>query len=296
MDLVLATYNIAGAVCRTNRIYGRLKRTHSSELTAIARRSLPEIAQVLRDTGADIITLQEVDTCFDGSHVVRQWEVLADELGMNFEFTPSLRVNMLGAVKVRTGVATLTRRSISASRRVDFEPRFVSRKARLKSLVLGRKAALHTRISLDGRTLHVVNAHLTHDVTRQREYELAALLDYCADLDPVLLMGDLNLTPPRTWASDVVHPQPVHDECMSVLRTFVERHPGLLHYDARLGSFAPAEAELDPICTSPVDSPRYKFDYIFLLTRDPSVSLGPETVLDVDASDHRPVVATLRIG
>ncbi len=293
MIVPVATFNTAGGIDSSSRFYKRWQPDECRRMYDAAARTIDDVAEVLRGHEVGIVALQETDTSYAGGDVMRQWERLAARLSMDCRFVPSFEVSLLGAVRVRSGIATLSSFPIEEVRTIRFPQRHASARDRIKARVIGQKQGLHVALRVHGRELHVVNAHLTHDVVAQRELELATLLDYCAGLGPTLLMGDLNFSPPWPWPAGTRHPQPLDDDCMAMLRTFRDEYPGTLHADPRLGDFSPAADAMAGLATCPADAPRYKFDWIFLLDPTGEIALSPETVLPPCASDHRPVVAQL---
>lgn len=292
MRITVATFNTAGAVASSSRFYKRWQRARCRAMYDTAAAAIDSIAATLRAHEVDLVALQETDTSYAGGDELVQWERLAAALGMDSRFAPAFSLDLLGAVRVRSGIATLSRFPIRASRAIRLPRRRRSPRERVKALLVGEKQALHCALHVDGRELHVVNAHLTHDSTAQREAELAALLDDCAALQqPTLLCGDLNFTPAWPWPAGTAHPQPLDDQCMTMLRAFRDRYRGTLHADARLGDFAAPPDAMRQLATCPADAPRYKFDWVMLLDPANELSLDAETPVRCDASDHLAVVA-----
>ncbi len=311
----VATYNIAGAINSDNRFYTRRGNQKSVARVARARRALATMATMLDEAAIDICALQEIDIAHSGSDTLDLRLELAERLGMDSAYAPSFSYDLAGLVSVTTGIATLGRGDLAAANEITFSQRRLPVKRRLKARLLGAKKALHTSFTIAERRIDVVNAHLTHDHDAQKQHELDQLLSYCARLDTVLLMGDLNTTPTATRGAAMVEGKSFGgDACMELLARFRDQHAGRFHCDARLGSFidepaglrlAPPTPGLEPalqppslreICTYPADAPSLKLDYILLYSRDPSVTLGNEELLPLCTSNHRAVAAEVRFA
>jgi endonuclease/exonuclease/phosphatase family metal-dependent hydrolase len=128
--------------------------------------------------------------------------------------------------------------------------------------------------------VRVINAHLTHDDDRQKEYELETLLEVCAEggrgEKVCVLAGDLNTTPVRTRSASMR--EAAHfatDQCFEVLARYAE----VARMDERM------------LCTYPAgaaDGPDLKLDYIVVFGDD--VRVSEETVHPpLAGSNHLPV-------
>ena len=293
----VCTYNIAGGINEDNRFYNNRGTPQTARRVAVARNNLDQIAQRLADENVDIVALQEVDVCWNGDDTLREADYLADALSMNVCYQPSFDYNLLGRARVTTGVATLSRQPIVDSAEIRFPQRHVGLKNRFKNRLLGAKKALRTRHVAGDVDLTIINAHLTHGSPRQRDLELQLLLDACADADRVVLAGDLNTTPLPTRADDMLEPHSFRtDRCMELLAQFRAHHGERFQYDARLGEFGADEpAGFAQVLSYPSDAPAIKLDYLFGYSRDGSLVMAPEAVLNLTVSNHAPVVATVRI-
>ena len=288
----IASYNISGAVARDRRFYARRGNASTARLTARAKAITAEIAEWARNSAFDVLALQEVDVCYNGGETFAQGASLADALGMEYAFLPGFDYHFFGHLDVTTGVATLVRGQIVSTRPVHFSQNS-GLKSRLKAKLLGRKTALHTRAVIKGRTFHIVNAHLTHDDDAQKLNELETVLTYCRDLDPVLIMGDLNTTPHATRTGDMIaRDNLATDGCMRRLARLA-REAEHFCFDTRLGTFVDSPAELLQICSFPAHTPTTKLDYVFLLSKDRSLRLGAEEIPEIYCSNHRPVATSL---
>jgi endonuclease/exonuclease/phosphatase family metal-dependent hydrolase len=162
-SLVVATYNVHTCV-------------------GVDRRYDPaRVAAVLRELGADIISLQEVDARRNGPAPLDQGTYLATEIGMVAVCGPRANNG-----RARFGNAILTRLPVLAVRHLDLsidgcEPR----------------GALDVDLEFAGRKLRVVATHFGlrgGERRRQTQLLLAALAapGEGAASDAILMMGDLN--------------------------------------------------------------------------------------------------------
>lgn len=160
-QLVAATYNIHTCV-------------------GVDRRYDPaRIATVLRELGADILGLQEVDARHRMSGNMDQWAYFADATGLNAIPGPNVRDH-----RGRFGNAILTRFPVLAVRHIDlsvggYEPR----------------GAIDADLQVKGRVLRVVATHLGLRAG-ERRHQIERLLEMLAAdgqrMDGLLVMGDLN--------------------------------------------------------------------------------------------------------
>jgi endonuclease/exonuclease/phosphatase family metal-dependent hydrolase len=289
MDIRIATFNIAGAINRDNRFYSKRGDDSTAARVAEARASLDQIACFASEAELDILAIQEVDVCHNGADTLHQAEYLAGQLRMQHAYLPSFDYNIANRVTVTTGVATLSRFEISRASEIAFSQRHVPPMRRLKNAILGAKKALHCTVRAGATELHVVNAHLTHNCDRQKQYELETLLQHCVRLDPCVLLGDLNATPESTRSPSMR--EPAHfasDRCMEILDRYRDRFA----CDPRV--FAAEAAEVGQVCSYPSGGPDIKLDYILLFSRG-GPTLGEDHVFGaVGDSNHLPVGNVIR--
>jgi endonuclease/exonuclease/phosphatase family metal-dependent hydrolase len=158
--LVVATYNIHSCV-------------------GVDRRYAPDrVAAVLRELGADIIGLQEIDARRRRSGELDQRGYFADATGLAIVPGSHSRDH-----RGRFGNALLTRFPVRAVRHIDlsvagYEPR----------------GAIDVELGVDGRTLRVVVTHLGLRATerRQQTQRLLEALAATGAAEATLVMGDLN--------------------------------------------------------------------------------------------------------
>lgn len=214
---------------------------------------LQAVARVIRESGADVVALQEVDAQQFRSGLVDQGERLAAELGMELVFAPTLRRG-LG----RYGNALLSRFPIR-------EPRSVALPAALEP-----RGALVARVEVPGGGVWVAVTHFGLSAG-DREAQAAALAQALAAIpDPVVLLGDWNAE------ADAPELAPLGDRFRPV-------RPG-----AAPGAAAPAPeaATLRRRDGGGVAA----IDHVFL---SEGVALLEAGVLPDRVSDHQPVTALL---
>lgn len=148
------------------------------------------IAEVVAETGADVVALQELDVGRRRTGGTDQAAAIALALGMDVHFHPAVRL-----VEEAYGdavLATLPTRLVKAAALPGASPRRRFQEPR---------GALWVEVEADGGRLQVINTHLgllPGDQACQVEALLgAAWLDHPACTDPVLLVGDFN-APTRT--------------------------------------------------------------------------------------------------
>jgi endonuclease/exonuclease/phosphatase family metal-dependent hydrolase len=219
------------------------------------------IAGVIASVSPDIVALQELDLRRLRSDRLDQAELIARELGMNFHFSPAMRV-----MEEEFGDAILTAlpmRQVKAAALPGI--RF--------PVKLERRGALWTEIRVGRTAVQMLTTHLGL-VRRERRNQAGALsgADWLAHPDcsePVILAGDFNfLSRSRTYA------------CITSRLRDAQR-------------LAPSRQSA---ATFPARYPRFRIDYIFV---SPSIQVeraeAIRTAATQAASDHLPVMADLRI-
>jgi len=141
-----------------------------------SRRDPARIADVLRETDADVVCLQEVDAS-PGGHDSEQTDYLARTLGMTGIAGPTI-VHHAGTY----GNALLTRRRVLAVRHVD-----------LTYYLREPRGAIDVELEVEGAVLRVIATHLGL-LPKERRWQVRKLL---AGLEPprgeaLVLCGDIN--------------------------------------------------------------------------------------------------------
>jgi endonuclease/exonuclease/phosphatase family metal-dependent hydrolase len=223
--------------------------------------NLERLAALVRETRADLVLLQEVDSATTRSGGVDQLSVVRSATQMHGAFGGTL-VFQGG----RYGLAVLSRFPIRMQQIVmlsgDTEP------------ATGRsrepRGALHVVVARPAGDLHVVNTHLdaSADDTWRREEatRLVALADSLRAAGArVMIGGDLNAIP-----GSAVH---------SIFR------------NAELRDVWP-ECGKGPEATYPAHAPARRIDYLLLTA---AMQCTGASVIATDASDHRPVLADVSV-
>jgi endonuclease/exonuclease/phosphatase family metal-dependent hydrolase len=224
--------------------------------------NLERVAAVVRSTGADIVFLQEVDRRTTRSAGVDHAAELARLTGFQMAFGKSL--DYQGG---EYGIAILSRWPITEHKTFDLPVDPPQERAGGSH---EPRAALQATISAPGGPIAVLNTHL--DASREdrwRRQEIAKLISIASDLrsraQPLLVGGDLNSTPESA----------VQEEARAAGYT-----------DAWMTCGAGAGL------TYPADSGVKRIDYLYLSGGQTCESA---TVIETQASDHRPLLVKLRL-
>lgn len=138
--------------------------------------NIDRIAAEIRQSGADIVSLQEVDRYWLRSGFEDQASRLAAQLGMYQAFAPSINLGLS-----QYGNAVLSKYPIT------------EQSVRYMRGYTERRSILVAAVQLTDRTITVVNTHLGY-VGLERRKQLAALREVLKELrGPVLLCGDFNM-------------------------------------------------------------------------------------------------------
>ena len=142
---------------------------------------LPGLAEVIRQSGAEIVGLQEVDQCTKRSDGIDQSAELAQLLGFNCRFAAHFPFQ-----EGYYGVAVITRFPIIAARQF-WLPTAPGCEAR---------TLMQTTVDINGVLTDIYNTHL--EVRRQdiRELQCNTVADVLElNTLPAILTGDMNATP-----------------------------------------------------------------------------------------------------
>lgn len=155
-------------------------------------KTLPKrIARSIERFEPDIVALQEIDHGRPRSRHDDQSEIIAAELGMHVSFCPTL---VTGTEEY--GHAILSRMPMTVVHTAHLptiEPNHRTKRSREP------RAAQWIRVDLGGKALHLINTHLGLN-RRERALQVRHLLgsEWIGSVparDPIILCGDLNLTP-----------------------------------------------------------------------------------------------------
>jgi endonuclease/exonuclease/phosphatase family metal-dependent hydrolase len=266
-ELVVMSYNIM--VGRFHEITGEYE-------------SFPEnlraLAGVMRQSGADLILLQEVDVGAERSGGTDQARFLGEELGFHHSFAAAIEFQ--GG---HYGIALLSRWPIREQRVIPlFQPDYPATHPEwglTSPAYTEQRVAQVARIDLGGRPVSVINTHLglsRHQRTIQLA-QIAAVITEHLQLPSraVIMGGDLNCEP------DARELEPLR----RLLRDAYHQIPD--------EKGIPRDIRILDRLTFRSDRPATCIDYIFISNKH--LEVLATRVLDTTASDHRPVVTRLRL-
>lgn len=224
---------------------------------------LERTARVIRELGAEIVGLQEVDVHWgERSNFQNQAKLLAEMLGVNCFFAPiySLDPPEHGRPRREYGLAVLSEHPILRSKNHEI--------TRLSPL-LGMEPQLapgfpEVEVNVRGVNVSFYSTHLDYRADPAvRRTQVDDMLEI-VDGDPALLVGDLNAPPDAP-------------ELGPLWEAFDDS------WDAR---------GAEPGYTYPATDPTKRIDYVLT---SPTVETNSVDVPNTPASDHRPVVADLSL-
>jgi endonuclease/exonuclease/phosphatase family metal-dependent hydrolase len=221
--------------------------------------NLARVADLVRDVGADLVLLQEVDRGTRRSGQVDQPDVLARRTGFAVAFGKTLDYD--GG---EYGIAVLSRWPIVRRVLVRLPVEPPQQRAGGSYEPRGAQQVMVRRL---GGDVAVVNTHL--DPSREDHYrrqEIQTVLAVARDAGPLVLVGgDFNSTP--------------------------DSH---VQAEARRGGLRDAwlECGRGDGFTYPADTPTKRIDYLYLTG---TATCTRAVVLETTASDHRPLLVTVRL-
>jgi endonuclease/exonuclease/phosphatase family metal-dependent hydrolase len=222
------------------------------------RLDLARVAAEIRNSGADIVGLQEVDRHWgERSYFADQAADLAQELGMRVVYGANLDLDPLdpGGPRRQYGNAILSDAPIHEWRNTLL-PRTGS---------LEQRGLLQALVTVRGIPVRVFATHLQHNSQEERIAQIAAIREVVGTSpELVVLTGDLNARPNTP-------------EIDAITEDLVD---------------AWTEAGVGDGYTFPAEDPRARLDYV-LHSND--VMTCSAAVLSTDGSDHLPVTADLAL-
>lgn len=269
--LRVLTYNIAHA--RGSRL-GAANTEGGDREAKLAR--LRDIGHDLRGLGLDLVFLQEVDFNTWWSHGIDQAAVIAETAG--FPYIVRQRTYDTGIPGIRRydfGNVLLSRLPVEEARRIRLDPF-----SHWEALFAGNHDALVARVRIGGdEVIRVIGAHLEYRSEDVRVEAADALLKVQRlDARPLILLGDLNSTPPGFPESQSSR---TGQNTIELLESF-----GTLQRRPQRGR----ASHLD--FTFPTVAPRRIIDWIL---PDTNWRILEYRVLrDIRHSDHLPVLCTLK--
>ncbi|MGH1565776.1 endonuclease/exonuclease/phosphatase family protein [Mumia sp. DW29H23] len=220
---------------------------------------LERIAGVIRDSGADVVGLQEVDRHYSArSDWADQAAELADLLGYEVVFGANIDRDppAAGQPRIQYGTAILSRYPI-----LDWSNTWLSRSPNQE-----QRGLLAAEIDVRGTRLTVLNTHLAASSQTDRIAQTAEIAAVVERQEPTVLVGDLNALPDAPEIGTL-------NDVLTDAWTVSGRGDGL---------------------TYPTDVPKSRIDYLF--TTPSAKPLTTRVLTQVtDASDHLPVVSRLLV-
>lgn len=230
------------------------------------RLDLEGTAAVIRESGADLVALQEVDRHWsDRSGFVEQAQELASRLEMRVRFAPiySLEPLQEGGPRREYGLAILSRYPITAFKNHDL--------SRISSLepekgIQTLPGFPEAVINLHGQKVHFFNTHLSWLDPGLRLREAEEMLEIMGNgKHPVILAGDMNASPDS---------------------------PEIGRLSEELTDTFQVAGKGDGF-TYPVPDPVRRIDYIFVSGGIQTLSSG---VITRRGSDHYGVLSVIRVS
>lgn len=249
VPLKVMSYNIHSGMDRDNRY------------------DIDRIAEVIRDSGAEIIGLQEVDAHWSArSRFDDEVKLLAQNLGMNSYFAPiyDLPSKQEGRPRRQFGVAVLSRYPILEAN--NREMTRLSTQVRDPSPERAPGLA-EVLVDVKGVRVKIYSVHLDYrPEPAVRRLQVKELLDVLSENDyEKIVLGDFNA---RTTAPELT---PLY----SVLYdTWAKIHSSESGF------------------TFPAEKPDRKIDHIFVSR---GIVTKSANIIDALASDHRPIVADVMV-
>ncbi|TFJ92488.1 metal-dependent hydrolase [Lentibacillus salicampi] len=227
--------------------------------------NLDRLAETIRESGSDIIGLQEVDVNWSSrSQFENQVEILTDTLNMDYFFAPIYNLDPPAAGEPRRqyGIAVLSKYPI-----LHAENREIARLSTQDADPVPKPAPgfLEAQIHVDGEEVWFYVTHLDYrsDPT-VRELQVDDMRDITSSHSNSILTGDMNATPDSP-------------ELAPLFEQFEDTW---------------ALTNEDPGYTFPSDSPDKRIDYVLTT---PGMEVQSASVISSMASDHLPVTADVTL-
>ncbi|MDQ0383135.1 endonuclease/exonuclease/phosphatase family protein [Amycolatopsis thermophila] len=218
---------------------------------------LARVAGVIRDSGADVVGLQEVDRHYSARS---DWADQAGELARLLGYHAVFGANLdrgppaAGSPRIQYGTAILSRYPVTAWDNTHL----------FRSPGHEQRGLLHARIDVHGVPVHVYDTHLAAGSQTDRLEQTRQITSLIGATGPAVLVGDLNALPDA---------------------------PEIATLDNAFTDAWPVSGEGDG-STYPAGSPDRRIDYVYASR---SVSPLVTRVLPADASDHLPLLSRLLV-
>lgn len=217
---------------------------------------LKRIAQIIKETQANIIGLQEVDRFYGArSEFKDQAKELATLLNCDYHYAPNVKKSAEHPddESHEYGIATFSRYPILSTKHILLE-----------SFGQEQRGVLKVTIDVEGETVSVYNTHLCLD-SDNRYAQMTELIDMISDDPyPSILLGDFNAQP--------------ESDAITLLREQTDLIDTFEH--------------ISPAFTIPSNQPNRRIDYIFTSS---SIKSENQTVIQTEASDHLPILTRSHI-
>lgn len=235
------------------------------------RLDLGRIAEVIRDSGADVVGMQEVDKHFsERSGYEDQGRLLAEALNMNYAYGPNLRLESSSADEPDREYGTLILSRFPIVRQHNYPlPGETSEGHHNEP-----RGLLETILDVDGRPVLFLNTHLGLGEQERKAQVDWIIRKYGQSPEPVLLTGDFNAEPS---SPEILKLKEVFQDAFEPFG--LQDEPTLLEKD--LSGEDPSGYRLTK-----------RIDYVFSSTQ--ITLIGAERISRV-VSDHLPITGTYRL-
>lgn len=220
--------------------------------------ALEKIINFLSKSGADLVGLQEADRFAKRSNFIDQFQKIKTELPYNAFFAPSLILPQegLGKPEREYGLMSLSRFPV-----VETKTHFLRKSEYAGKWFTESRICIESVINANGMKIAFLNLHIdTHEIEKQIE-NLSRVLEKIRV--PKILVGDFNI-PPENGNIKLIQEK-------LKLRNVMAGGMAHTHED---------------------DRGKKQIDYIFV---SEEFTVKEAKVLDVDFSDHKPLVAEVFI-
>ncbi len=289
--------------------------------------NLDAIGQVIRDSGADVACLQEVDIRWQRTQSIDQAAFIAERSGMPHSFShlhlrspiPSFIRDLTDFpdnVVLNRDLATviLSRYPLFNPRNYDFGQSFRHNRGVNYFARLMNEAKGYTFAEVDpgGGAVAIMNVHLLNDIvyqvlrylgkqvrgqTFERAWQAEKLLEHAGEhlargTSELVVAGDFNTVPRESQLRFDQSRNGDPDDYRRDMTMYLIRESGLLRTVPELfGSGDPGS--IRPYHTYPAVEPDRTLDYIFVSR---GLGIADYRVMGTPVSDHLAVVATLETG
>lgn len=296
-EIKILTYNIAYGRGREDDI------TVGPKSEALIKENLDKIAGLLKNTGADIVLLQEVDLASKRTRFIDEAKYLATSAGFpSYACVTTWIKNYIPFPywppswhfgRMKSGQCILSKFPITENERIPL-PQRADKPFFYTAFYLNR-AIQAANVVIDGENCKIFNVHLEAFDARNRQNQieiLAGLVNNTA-AGKIIVGGDFNALPPNATVKNNFPDEPEKewkewndvrsDRSMEIFTSKV----------SKLREVFPADFPEDETFAFPSDEPNRRIDYIFfpgnMAVRQARVLKEAGTI-----SDHLPVFVELK--